>query len=152
MPLEARYAHTNIVAHDWQRLAAFYCDVFGCVPVPPERDLAGRWLEAGTGVPGARIRGIHLRLPGVGPSGPTLEILQYEQALDAPATAANRPGYGHIAFATNNDMAEAHAAVLAAGGRAVGRIVSAEVTGAGTITFVYMADPEGNIVEIQSHA
>ena len=26
-----RYAHPNLVAHDWRTLAAFYQAVFGCV-------------------------------------------------------------------------------------------------------------------------
>jgi len=28
----ARYVHTNLVALDWRRLAAFYVEVFGCWP------------------------------------------------------------------------------------------------------------------------
>ena len=60
----ARYVHTNLIARDWQRLARFYQDVFGCVPVPPERNLSGAEMEAGTGVPAARLRGMHMRLPG----------------------------------------------------------------------------------------
>ena len=47
----ARYAHTNLIAHDWHALADFYQRVFGCIPVPPERDLSGPIMEAGTGVP-----------------------------------------------------------------------------------------------------
>jgi len=66
----ARYVHTNLIARDWRLLARFYQDVFGCEPVPPERDLAGQEMEAGTGVPGARVRGLHLRLPGRGVDGP----------------------------------------------------------------------------------
>jgi hypothetical protein len=31
----------------------------------------------------------------------------------------------------------------------VGEIVSVEIPGAGRITFVYVTDPEGNIVELQ---
>ena len=50
-PLRARYVHTNLVAQDWRRLATFYEGVFGCIPVPPERDLSGEWLDALTGVP-----------------------------------------------------------------------------------------------------
>jgi predicted enzyme related to lactoylglutathione lyase len=38
--MSARYAHTNLIAMDWRRLAAFYRDVFDSVPVPPERDLS----------------------------------------------------------------------------------------------------------------
>ena len=64
--MQARFVHTNLIAEDWRELAAFYCTVFGCVPVPPERDFAGAEVEAGTGVPGVRLRGVHLRLPGAG--------------------------------------------------------------------------------------
>ncbi len=68
--LKARYVHTNLVARDWRALAGFYRDVFGCVDVPPERDFSGPALEAGTGIPGARLHGVHLRLPGGGRTVP----------------------------------------------------------------------------------
>ena len=80
----ARYIHTNLIARDWRALAAFYRSVFGCVDVPPERDFAGHEVEAGTGVPGAALRGMHMRLPGYGADGPTLEIFNYSQLADAP--------------------------------------------------------------------
>lgn len=40
--------------------------------------------------------------------------------------------------------------VLKQGGRKVGDATSAQVDGVGTPTFVYLADPEGNIIELQS--
>jgi catechol 2,3-dioxygenase-like lactoylglutathione lyase family enzyme len=141
-------AHVNLVAQDWERLAAFYGRVFGCTRVPPERNLSGPWLEAGTGVPGARIRGIHLRLPGCERGGPTLEIFTYDPALDPLPSAANRPGWGHIAFAVE-DVAAVRKAVLEAGGRALGETISTEIDGAGAITFAYVTDPEGNVIELQ---
>jgi catechol 2,3-dioxygenase-like lactoylglutathione lyase family enzyme len=95
----ARFGHVNVIARDWQALAAFYADVFGCVLVPPERDYAGDDLARGTGVPGAALRGAHLRLPGGGPDGPTLEIYQYASMPDRVPPAVNRPGFQHIAFA-----------------------------------------------------
>jgi hypothetical protein len=70
----ARYGHTNLIADDWRALSRFYQDLFGCIPVPPERDFKGPDLERGTGIAGAELRGEHLRLPGHGPEGPTLEI------------------------------------------------------------------------------
>ena len=146
--IEARFVHTNLIAHDWKRLARFYEEVFGCTPVPPERELKGEWLEAATGVPGAQIQGVHLRLPGYGQVGPTLEILAYQPQMERPATAANRPGFAHIAFAVD-DVEAACEAVLAAGGGTVGSIVPLPVQGAGTVTLVYATDPEGNIVELQ---
>ena len=78
MTINARYVHTNLIARDWRALARFYQDVLGCVPVPPERDLSGPDMDAGTGIPGAHLRGMHLRLPGRGDDGPTLEIFTYD--------------------------------------------------------------------------
>ena len=143
-----RYVHTNIVAQDWRRLADFYVKVFGCTPVPPERDLSGEWLDRATGIEGAHLRGIHLRLPGYGEDGPTLEIFQYDTDHEHPVPLASRPGLGHIAFAVE-DVEAVRDAVLEAGGGEVGEVVSVEITGAGGIEFVYLTDPEGNIIEIQ---
>jgi catechol 2,3-dioxygenase-like lactoylglutathione lyase family enzyme len=144
----AKFAHVNIVARDWRRLARFYRDAFGCGLVPPERRQSGEWLERGTGVPGARLEGVHLRLPGHGRGGPTLEIYQYAEMPEAPA-AANRPGLGHLAFAVD-DVERALHALIGHGGREVGSVVTTQVAGAGEITFVYAADPEGNLIELQS--
>jgi predicted enzyme related to lactoylglutathione lyase len=147
--LQARYVHANLIAHDWQALARFYETVFGCVRVPPERDLAGPAMEAGTGLPGAHLRGVHLRLPGYGETGPTLEIFTYERMPERPETAVNRPGFAHLAFSVA-DVVAAQAAVVTAGGRAVGEVVTTPVTGRGHITWCYVTDPEGNIVELQA--
>lgn len=149
MSINARFVHTNIVAKDWRRLVQFYEEVFGCTPVPPERDLCGRWLEDATGVSSAHIRGMHLRLPGHGPEGPTLEIFQYNREATRPETAVNRPGLAHIAFAVEN-VESALRVVEAAGGGAIGQIVSLPVPGVGTVTIIYATDPEGNIIELQT--
>lgn len=147
--LEARFGHVNLVAADWRRLADFYVTVLGCQVVPPERDYAGTELARGTGVPGAALRGAHLRLPGHGPDGPTLEIYQYRRAERRSATAANRPGLAHIAFGVS-DVAVAQAAVLAAGGSLIGDIVTLTTADGRQVTWCYVTDPEGNIVELQS--
>lgn len=149
MTLQARYAHTNLVARDWRSLAHFYQQVFGCTPVPPERDFEGAALSAGTGIPGAHLTGIHLRLPGFGEHGPTLEIFNYNILEQRPPTAVNRPGYGHIAFAVD-DVPAAQQAVFAAGGRAVGEIVTLQNAAGARVTWCYVTDPEGNVVELQS--
>jgi predicted enzyme related to lactoylglutathione lyase len=145
----ARYVHTNLVAHDWRRLARFYQEVFGCIPVPPERNLSGADMEAGTGVPGARLQGLHLRLPGAGPQGPTLEIFQYSQTAADPPRLANRPGFAHIAFAVES-VIDARDQVLSHGGSPVGEVVTVAVSPAAQVTWCYVRDPEGNIVELQA--
>jgi predicted enzyme related to lactoylglutathione lyase len=146
--MAARYAHTNIIAADWQRLAEFYQRVFGCEFVPPERNQSGKWLEDGTGVLNAALRGVHLLLPGHGDAGPTLEIYSYRDMEEKPPGLPNRKGFGHIAFAVD-DVEATLDQVISLGGRAIGKVVSVEVLGAGTITFTYAADPEDNLIELQ---
>ena len=145
----ARYAHTNLIARDWRALARFYGDVFGCTVVPPERDYAGAALEAGTGVRGATLRGVHLRLPGHGEQGPTLEIYSYGAMTDPGARAVNRPGLAHLAFEVV-DVAAARAEVLARGGSAIGELVALATATGAKVTWCYVADPEGNAIELQS--
>ena len=147
--VKATYKHTSIVARDWRRLMAFYESVFGCEPVPPERHLSGGWLEKGTGVKGATFSGMHLRLPGWGENGPTLEIYQYTENQPKLPAAANREGYAHLAFEVSDVQAAADA-VRRHGGSRVGEITTADVEGVGILTFVFLGDPEGNILELQS--
>lgn len=141
----ARFAHVSMVARDADGLAAFYSRVFGCTPLRAPLTLAGEKVARGNGLPGSEIRSIWLSLPGV--EGPFLEIHQYTERRDRPPPAVNEPGYGHLCFAVGNIEA-AHAAILKAGGQAVG-----EVTDFGTadapVLLVYMRDPEGNIVELE---
>jgi glyoxylase I family protein len=147
--MQAKYVHTNLIARDWRALADFYVRRFGCVPVPPERDFQGDKLEAGTGLPGAHLQGVHLRLPGHGDTGPTLEVFNYNILKNRPETAVNRPGFGHIAFQVA-DVAAARAEVLADGGRAVGEIVTLQVASGVKVTWCYVTDPEENVIELQA--
>ncbi len=149
MRINAKYAHTNLVAKDWRALAQFYEDTFGCAPVPPERDFQGQTLDAGTGIHAAHLRGVHLRLPGYGEDGPTLEVFNYNVLEVRPGTAVNRPGYGHIAFGVE-DVNAAQKAVLDAGGHKVGEIVTLQVATGARVTWCYVADPEGNVIELQA--
>jgi predicted enzyme related to lactoylglutathione lyase len=149
MLLNARYAHTNLIAKDWRSLSKFYEEVFGCLPVPPERHLKGKDLELGTALANAQLDGVHLRLPGLNADGPTLEIFTYAQLQPRTATAVNRPGYGHIAFGVDN-VANAQEAVLTAGGKAIGDIVTLQIASGGKVTWCYVTDPEGNVIELQS--
>ena len=147
--MKVKYRHTNIISRDWRRLAQFYRDALGCTILLPERSLKGVWLDMGTGVPDTHLRGIHLRLPGHGADGPVLEIYQYSQNEPRAVTAPNREGIMHLAFEVDS-VATATAVVLEHGGRMVGDITSTDLPGDGRLTFVYVADPEGNIIELQS--
>jgi predicted enzyme related to lactoylglutathione lyase len=147
--IDATFGHVNLIARDWRRLAAFYERVLGCRPVPPERDYRGADLSAATAVADAALRGMHLRLPGGGPNGPTLEIFQYEPTIDGLPAAANRPGFGHIAFVVS-DVTLASEAIRSAGGGEIGTMITSSTADGRRVTWVYVTDPEGNIIELQS--
>jgi predicted enzyme related to lactoylglutathione lyase len=148
MPTRAKYVHTNLTARDWRRLVRFYCDVFGCVPKPPERAFSGDFLAGLTSLEAPRLSGMHLALPGYDGAGPTLEIFTYERMVPGSHPVANEPGFGHIAFLVD-DVDASLAAVLAAGGGVVGKVSTSEVRDVGRLRVVYARDPEGNIVELQ---
>ncbi len=144
-----RYAHTNLIANDWNTMVAFYCEVFDCVPVSSERDHKGPLFQALTALPDGHARGRHLRLPGHGDHGPTLEIFQYSpENLPAQPSDLRRPGFAHIAFEVP-DVEAKRVEVLRWGGRDYGQLVTLDIPGAGKLTLIYMCDPEGNIIELQ---
>lgn len=143
-----RYAHTNLIARDWRAIMDFYIEVFDCEPVSSERDHHGAQVDAVTGMEGVRVRGRHLRLPGHGVTGPTLEVFQYEPALEAGEKRLDLPGFAHLAFEVP-DVNAWREKILARGGRDVGKVVTLDIAGAGKLALVYVTDPEGNILELQ---
>ncbi len=144
-----RYAHTNIVAKDAQKLIAFYKSVLRCESIGEVRDLRGEWLDELTGLDGAHITGEHLLLPGYGKDHPTLEIFQYDEPAEDLPRAINRPGLAHLAFAAD-DVDAVLDALIAAGGSAVGKRIKKGYPDGRTLVAVYARDPEGNIIELQS--
>lgn len=63
--------------------------------------------------------------------------------------SANRLGLGHLAFEVESVEATLQE-VKRRGGGELGKVITQEIPGAGTITFTYVTDPEGNILEIQN--
>lgn len=144
-----RYAHTNIIARDWRKLAQFYVDVFDCKVRLPERDLSGAWLDKATGLTNAHLKGVHLILPGHGDMGPTLEIFSYETMEERAPMMANHVGFSHLAFEVD-DVDELFEKALQHGGQKLGDVSGKEIENVGLLKFTYLRDPEGNIIEIQS--
>ena len=149
MPIHARYVHTNLIARDWASLSRFYCEVMGCQVVPPERDYQGPEIERGTKVRGAALRGVHLALPGYEKGGPTLEVYSYSTMEGGEQPSANRLGFGHLAFSVD-DVPAAREAVVAGGGAVVGEVVTLQLATGAKVTWCYVRDPEGNLLELQS--
>ena len=145
----ARFGHVNVTTSDWRRLADFYTDLFGCELVPPERDYRGADLEGATRVAAAHLTGVHLRLPGHGDTGPTIEIYQYDTVEPPRTPRVDRAGWGHIAFQVP-DVPAALDAVVEAGGSRFGEIVTLTTSSGSRVTWCYAADPDGNLLELQA--
>ena len=96
------FIHVNLVSENWRELADFYIEVFGCIPVQPERNLFGKWLDDLTALEDAHIKGIHLRLPGCGDTGPTIEIFEYDEMFANSFKQTNTCGFAHIAFSVDD--------------------------------------------------
>ena len=82
------------------------------------------------------------------PLGAAFLCLLMRRRRKAPV-GVNRPGFGHIAFVVD-DVPTAREAVLRAGGKPVGEIVTLATATGPTVTWVYVTDPEGNIIELQT--
>jgi len=141
--------HTNIVSANWESLADFYIIVFSCKKILPKRNISESWLEKGTGVKDASLTGIHLMLPGYGKDGPTLEIFEYNNMLEKEEPVVNRKGFGHIAFHVS-DVSNMVKKVISFGGQLIGEIINTRIVEKGILTFAYLTDPEGNIIEVQN--
>ena len=147
MPIKARYAHTNLIVLDFERMVAFYRDVFGFTDAEPMRTQSSEAFGRLTGLPGASILNQHLRFPGdTDGSGPTLEIICYNHKLPFEKPAPNRPGFRHLCFMVD-DVDAAFEAIKAAGGGSIGEVVRTENPRAFN-HIVYATDPEGNILEL----
>jgi catechol 2,3-dioxygenase-like lactoylglutathione lyase family enzyme len=102
-------------------------------------------VEVAFELPDGRSAGAMLRRP----DGTGLELLRHaDSAGDAPADPAAamlRRGYGHWAIAVD-DVEHAHAHLLAAGAREVWSPRPAPPPATGAMS--YLADPEGNLIEL----
>lgn len=143
-----RYDHTGIVARDVEHLAAFYEKVFACVPASPPRSLTGDLVGRGVGVPEVELRGMWLLLPGHGNPPPILELFEYSKVQERDTPPPNQFGFNHISFEVD-DVHETAGAVIAAGGSQLGEIVDYETPSGKVLRYVYMRDPEGNVVELE---
>ena len=146
--MATRYAHVNIIANDWRKLCEFYEQVFECEPWSSERDHHGPHIDGLTGIPGMRIQGRHLRVPGHGNNGPTIEIFTFSENEPDTPKPLNRPGYAHLAFEVD-DVDAKRTQIKEFGGDDYGELVTIDIPDAGKLTLIYMTDPEGNIVELQ---
>jgi catechol 2,3-dioxygenase-like lactoylglutathione lyase family enzyme len=124
--------HAGLSVADLDAALAFYGAAFGCAP------------ELSFTLPG-EIRGAMLRLPG----GGRLELFAHPASAGGlragtPLEALATRGYGHFALAAP-DIDAAYARALAAG---ASERVSPRQSPEPGVRFAFLADPEGNLVEL----
>lgn len=144
-----RFDQVKFLARDPEALASFYEEALDCVTVVPLQELEDDAVARVTGVPDADIQLTVLRLPGRGEHGPVLEL--YSVSGDRPSDWHYQPGQGQIAFEVE-DLETAMGRVGGAGGNKLGDLVEWEAPSGARARFVYMQDPEGNIIDLWSKA
>ena len=131
--METRFDHIGLSVADLDTAEAFYADAFGFA-----RELSFT-LEPHP------IRGVMLRHP----AGHRLELFERADAAPglqaaSPIEALGRRGYGHFALAAA-DIDAVFGAALEAGARDVKPPGPSPEPG---VRFAFLADPEGNLVEL----
>lgn len=143
-----RFDQVKFLARDAGALASFYEEALGCEIVVPPQDVDDAMSRA-VGVPDAVVKLTVLRLPGRGEHGPVLEL--YSVNGDRPPDWHYQPGQGQLAFEVE-DLEQAMGRVGGAGGQKLGDLVEWESPSGARARFVYMQDPEGNIIDLWSKA
>jgi catechol 2,3-dioxygenase-like lactoylglutathione lyase family enzyme len=139
-----RLDQVKMIVRDADRSAAFYQNALSCRLLSPIRDFSDEALARGIGAPGARIRLAFLSLPGL-EEGPILELYQFPDRDQSHWPY--QPGQGHLALQVE-DVREAAERVVEEGGSYLGEIVTWRAPSGNLATFVFMRDPEGNVIDL----
>lgn len=140
-----RFDQTKFLARDPKSLAGFYEEALDCVTVVPLQEISDAAVPRAFGVPDATVSLTVLRLPGRGDHGPVLEL--YSVSGPRPDDWHYQPGQGQIAFEVE-DLEASIGAVVAAGGTKLGEVVEWEAPSGSRARFVFLNDPEGNVIDL----
>ena len=136
------FNHTSFTVPDITRAVSFWSDVLGfaCSGIVERR---GAWVEAVTGVAGARIKVAHLH-----GYGHHMEFIEYAGgSRERPAEQPDRPGTGHVCLEVD-DIRETERILRAAGATGVGTMTEINDPGMTPCVAGYLRDPNGIIIEL----
>jgi lactoylglutathione lyase len=141
----SRMHHVGIQVADLDRSLAFYQGLLGFELVT-RQVRAEAYVGEVTGYPGVSLEIAHLRPPN---GAVMIELTEYRGVPRTPVdTSTANPGTAHTCYVVD-DVDTVHAALLAAGVRAVSRAVVAPDAGiARGGKVVYVQDPDGVRVEL----
>ena len=131
-----QFVQTKIAASDPESLATFYVEALQC-SIRRQLTALGDGARNGVGASEGEIQILVLGLPGI-EEGPDLELI----------TGTGRdPGSAMLTFYVE-DVASAADRVIGAGGAFRGEITEFEAPNGATFRFVFMTDPEGNVIDL----
>ncbi|MFD1571954.1 VOC family protein [Halorubrum laminariae] len=129
--------HVGVTVSDLDRAIGFYTDTFG-LDLVAEFSVGGEAFAEAVDVDGASAAFAHLDADGA-----IVELVEYDpEGEPAPDPELNRPGAIHLGLSV--DDVEAFYADL---DDAVTTLSPPRTTSSGT-TILFVADPEGNLIEI----
>jgi catechol 2,3-dioxygenase-like lactoylglutathione lyase family enzyme len=136
------FNHTSFTVPDIALAVRFWSDVLGFASsgIVERR---GAWVEAVTGVAGARIKVAHLH-----GYGHHMEFIEYAGgSRDRAGDRADRPGTGHVCLEVA-DIHETERVMRAAGATGVGTMTEISDPGMTPCIAGYLRDPSGIIIEL----
>ena len=131
-----QFVQVKLATSDPEALSSFYVSALGCEVVMPLSSL-GEDAGAGAGVRGSEVQILVLGLPGVD-SGPNLEMIS---GTDLPS------GGGILTFYVD-DVEDAAERVVAHGGSFKGEVTDFTAPAGRRFRYVFMSDPEGNVIDL----
>jgi glyoxylase I family protein len=135
-----------VVVDDLEKMIEFYTLLLD-FKVNKRYVISGEAFQKGIGIANAKAKGAHLGIPS---SEVELELLQFSGKAQGKKAflLPDVKGFRHIAFAVN-DLEECYNQLKTKGANFISKPVTIkspkELAG---IQFVYLKDPEGNIIEL----
>lgn len=136
------FNHTSFTVPDIECAVRFWCDTLGFERSPvAERTLP--WVAKVTGVPGARIKVVHLF-----GYDHHIEFIEYAGALrERPSALPDRPGVAHVCLEVN-DIFGTCRKLLEAGAMPLGEMTEIRDPGMRPCRAGYLRDPNGIVIEL----
>ena len=141
-----RFRHIAIVVSDLEPMLQFYTQILG-FQIKRQFDIQSEDFRKGIGIANAKARGVHLSVPG----GVEIELFQFLEPRSDPIispASPNRQGFRHIALVVS-DLQKSYYDLVAKGVNFFSApVVVKEPKEVAGFQFVYLRDPEGNIIEL----
>lgn len=136
------FNHTSFTVASVERAIRFWQDSLG-FRGPGVVTRTGDWVEAVTGVPGARIHVAHLY-----GYGHHMEFIEYvDGSRKMPDALPDQPGIGHVCLEVD-DIDTTWEALMDAGASELGRITAIDDPAMKPCRVGYIRDPNGVIIEL----